>query len=135
MLIEYKIKFEKDGLTIAQQIEPNTPTSKAVTNGKARISGLPATQQTVSGAAVSNPLVKIPADGGGQPFGDTGGQPFGDTGGQPFGDTGGAPGGSAPIFILGPIVFGNAAYPEMGKPADSDSAGGDTKTRGASAGQ
>lgn len=133
MLIEYKIKFEKDGLTIAQHIEPNS--AKPAANGKQQVSGLPATQQEVESAAAGNPLAKIPADGG-TPFIDPGGTPFLDPGGTPFLDPGGTPGASAssPIFILGPIIFSNGASPELGKPVEP-AADAAQKSIGKAAGQ
>jgi hypothetical protein len=102
MLIEYKIKFEKDGLTIAQHIEPN---SAPAAPPKATVSGLPAAQQEL-GPVASNPLVTaagpIDKPGGGGPVDKPGG-------GGPIDKPGGGGFGTAPIFILGPIVFSNAA--------------------------
>lgn len=124
MLIEYKIKFEKDGLTIAQLIEPN---SFPVTHGRIRgsITRLPASQAEVENMASRNPLA---AAGGGPGDRPGGGGP----GDKPGGNVGG---GNQPIFILGPIVFGNAV-PESKeaapKPPDPVPA---LKTRSAKAGK
>src|ERR1700677_3487906 len=112
MLIEYKIKFEKDGLTIAQYIEPNSSRVANTRSTNAQATGLPATQTEVTGLANANPLANVAQDAGGQPFGDIGGQPFGDIGGGGGGVQGLS---AAPIFILGPIVFANAAPPEIAK--------------------
>jgi hypothetical protein len=157
MLIEYKIKFEKDGLTIAQYIEPNSVSiTPRASSGKATLKRLPATQNEVSSLTATNPLAKLAAksaDGGG-PANDTGKGPADDTGTGPADDTGTggpaddtgtgsrmSPGGpqSAPIFILGPIVFGNAVpehkehteppKPQPQKPARAP------KARGAAAGE
>jgi hypothetical protein len=111
MLIEYKIKFEKDGLTIAQHIEPNS-TRTASSRTKVPVTGLPATQHEVTTLAAQNPLAQGGASG--DQFGGASGDPFGGASGDQFG--GGAPG-SAPIFILGPIVFSNAA-PEHVEPTE-----------------
>lgn len=114
MLIEYKIKFEKDGLTIAQHIQPDAPAVAPARATNAQVNGLPATQKEVTARATTNPLAQ-----GGAPADPTGGAPADPTGGAPADPTGGGvPGSSAPIFILGPIVFGNAAPPELAKPVE-----------------
>ena len=152
MLIEYKIKFEKDGLTIAQHIQPNSA-GVARNLSKVPVTGLPATQQEVTSLATRNPLAQGGASGdpfggasgdqfGGAPgdqFGGAPGDQFGGASGDPFG---GSASGFAPIFILGPIVFGHAApenkesiekptpetpKPQLRKPAP--------KARGAAAGK
>jgi hypothetical protein len=130
MLIEYKIKFEKDGLTIAQHIQPNSAPVTQAQPKKAQVTGLPATQPEVTGLANANPLAGVAPDGGGQPFGDTGGQPFGDTGGGGQGSSAS----SAPIFILGPIVFGNVAPPELARPVAPNVADTPPKALGTTAG-
>jgi hypothetical protein len=115
MLIEYKIKFEKDGLTIAQHIEPNsTPVAYAGAQ-KAQVNGLPEKLQDAK--ATANPLATLGAEGG-APIGQLGGAPIGGLGGAPIGGIGGGAPASAPIFILGPIVFGNTAPPEVAKPVE-----------------
>jgi hypothetical protein len=132
MLIEYKIKFEKDGLTIAQYIEPNSSRVANTRSTNAQATGLPATQTEVTGLANANPLANVAQDGGGQPFGDIGGQPFGDIGG---GGGGGVQGGAAaPIFILGPIVFGNSAPPEIAKSVEPTAPDTPPKALGTTAG-
>lgn len=95
MLIEYKIKFEKDGLTISQHIEPN---SSPITYGRIKgpVTSLPASQAEVKNLVSRNPLA------------DTGGGPHDKPGGGPGDKPGGRSEGTAPIFILGPIVFGNS---------------------------
>jgi hypothetical protein len=132
MLIEYKIKFEKDGLTIAQHIEPNSSRVANTRSTNAQATGLPATQTEVTGLANANPLANVAQDGGGQPFGDIGGQPFGDIGGGGGGVQGLS---SAPIFILGPIVFANAAPPEIAKPVEPTVAETTPKALGTTAGK
>ena len=124
MLIEYKIKFEKDGLTIAQHIEPN---SSPVTNSrsKAPITGLPASQAEMGTLVSRNPLT---TSGGGP-----GDKPGGGPGDKPGGNAGGF--GNAPIFILGPIVFGNSVpeTKEIAKPQEPAPASA-PKARGTAAG-
>lgn len=103
MRIEYKVKFEQDGLVISQSIEPDSQgglrqaqslsTTKAVVKeppeGKAGEGKNPlATKANDLGGGVSGP----PTDTGTKNVNDEGG-------GGPI------PGGVAPIFILGPIVF------------------------------
>ena len=133
MLIEYKIKFEKDGLTIAQHIEPNSAGLKPSSNAK-QVNGLPAAQRDVD-AAATNPLAKSAGAGSGPIF-DTGGGPIFDTGGGPIFDTGGVPVAAAPspIFILGPIIFTNGASPELGKPVEPSVTDTASKSLGAAAG-
>jgi len=136
MLIEYRIKFEKDGLTIAQHIEPAAANTASVTaNGKQQVNGLPATQKEVESAASTNPLAKTAAGGG--PIFDTGGGPIFDTGGGPIFDTGGVPvaAASAPIFILGPIIFTTGASPELGKPIEPSVTDTTPKSLSAAAGE
>jgi hypothetical protein len=133
MLIEYKIKFEKDGLTIAQHIEPNSLQAvRGVKNGKVNVNGLPAAQHEVKALVARNPLAAggEPADpiGGGGPA-----DPIG--GGGPADPIGGNVPGSAPIFILGPIVFGNSAPPEIARPIESTSSDATRKALGAAAGE
>jgi len=151
MRIEYKIKFEKDGLTIVQDIEQNN--GKAASTVKQQGNGLPATQQEVASATAGNPLTRVPTDGGAGPILDTGGGPILDTGGGPILDTGGGPildtgggpildtggvpvaSGSSPIFILGPIIFTNGASPELGKPVGPSGADTAPKALGKAAGE
>src|SRR5260370_40915489 len=83
MLIEYKIKFEKDGLTITQRVEPNG-------SGTQRVP-----PSAMGDVTVAKHL--------GQSFAATKG---GDSGSDP-GPGGGGPG-SGPITILGPIIFGGS---------------------------
>jgi hypothetical protein len=131
MLIEYKIKFEKDGLTIAQYIEPNATAPKTAANGRQQMNGLPAAQTEITPTVSANPLAKVAPDGGGAPISDTGGAPISDTGG-------GVPGSSmssAPIFILGPIVFANAAPSELAKPVEPTVADSAPKALGTTAGK
>jgi hypothetical protein len=123
MLIEYKIKFEDDGLTIRQYIEPNSvplqgSTNNAVqgiTNSKVKVNGLPATQGEVKALAAVNPLANLSAkDIATGPIDETAG-PIDETAG-PIDETAGQAGqGSAPIFILGPIVFGGSVPQERTK--------------------
>jgi len=130
MLIEYKIKFEKDGLTIAQYIEPNATTPKTAANGSLQVNGLPARQTEITPTVV-NPLAKLAPDAAGGPITDGGGGPITDPGG-------GVPGSSAssaPIFILGPIVFGNVAPPELAKPIEPNTADSGPKALGTAAGK
>ena len=135
MLIEYRIKFEKDGLTISQHIEPN---SAPETFGRIKplVSSLPAAQSEVRNLGARNPLDRV----GGAPGDKPGGAPGDKPGGAPGDKPGGFPGGSGPnpIFILGPIVFGNSA-PQQQEPAEPQKPESpettDGKTRSAKAGQ
>jgi hypothetical protein len=92
MQIEYKIKFDKDGLTVTQTITPNS-VPVPVANGQVKeLTAAP-------GADVVNPLTKVSNDvASGGP--DNSSQD--DTNGPP-------PSQQAPIFVLGPIVFSGAA--------------------------
>ncbi len=127
MLIEYKIKFEKDGLTIAQHIEPNSsPLLRAGVN-TALVNSLPASQTEVTAPAAANPLIQVASDHGGEPIEGGGG------GGMPGGP--GSSASSAPIFILGPIVFGNVAPPELAKPVEPTVADTTPKALGTTAGK
>lgn len=132
MLIEYKIKFEKNGLTIAQYIEPNSVRmARGAKNGKGQVNGLPAAQHEVPALLDKNPLAMPSAESGG-PHDETMG-PHDETMG-PHDETMGVNGqGSAPIFILGPIVFGGAEPTEITKPVDSTTPDGPPKARGAAA--
>ena len=135
MLIEYRIKFEKDGLTISQSIEPN---SSPETFGRVKqpVSSLPAAQSEVRNLASRNPLDRVGGAPGDKPGGAPGDKPGGAPGDKPGGFPGGS--GSSPIFILGPIVFGNSA-PEQKEPADTQKSQPpgptDGKTLSAKAGQ
>jgi hypothetical protein len=128
MLIEYKIKFEKDGLTIAQHIEPN---SNPVTYGRIKmpVTTLPAAQDQVRTLVPPNPLVTA-----GAPADRPGGAPGDIVGGAPGDTVGGAGAGSAPIFILGPIVFGNSV-PESRESTEPQQADQHRKARGAATGR
>jgi hypothetical protein len=109
MLIEYKIKFEKDGLTVSQRIEPNS-TQAATANGRVKSLDAPA------GAGRINPLVKAsrdPASGPHPPSEDTSSGPN-----PPSEDTSSGPIGQSPIFVLGPIVFNNPAQASAAAPAE-----------------
>jgi hypothetical protein len=128
MLIEYKIKFEKDGLTIAQHIEPNSSPLLRAGVKTALVNSLPAAQNEVGAVAPANPLAQVAADsGGGEPIEGGGG------GGIPGGP--GSSTSSAPIFILGPIVFANAAPPELAKPVEPTVADTTPKALGTTAGK
>jgi hypothetical protein len=108
MLIEYKIKFEEDGLTIAQRIEPNSVRRNGVANNNVKVNGLPEAQHEVKALAPANPLAGLSTkDVAAGPSDETAG-PSDETAG-PSDETAGQGGqGSAPIFILGPIVFGGS---------------------------
>src|SRR5258708_1959860 len=100
MLIEYKIKFENDGLTITQRVEPGASRTQ------------PAKQSVFSGVTHSKHLSRsFAASVGGGPGDETGtGGGPGDetgTGGGPGDETGtgGGPG-SGPVTILGPFIMG-----------------------------
>jgi hypothetical protein len=96
MLIEYKIKFEKDGLTITQRVEP----SASVTP--------PVQPSAVGDLTVAKHLPSAFSAGKG---GD---------GGPEIGPGGGGPE-SSPVTILGPIIFGasnGSSSPLAGKGGD-----------------
>ena len=80
MLIEYKIKFEKDGMTITQRVEPGD--SRAQLHGPTRLRGI----------TVAKHL--------GSSFSGQGGGP-----GDPPGPGGGGLG-SGQVTILGPFIIG-----------------------------
>jgi len=136
MLIEYKIKFEKDGLTIAQHIEPNSVPVIHAAASKAPVNGLPATQKEARTLTPANPLAKIDAGTGGPPpdVGTGGPPPDVGTGGPPP-DVGTGGSGYAPIFILGPIIFGGSAPQDLAKPIDSAQLSSPPKTFSAKAGE
>lgn len=113
MLIEYKIKFEKDGLTISHRIEPNSPSAQ-IASPRVIALGAPAT------AATSNPIATDPASGPNPPSQDTSSgpnPPSQDTSSGPNPPSEDTSSGSvtqssgvvapAPIFVLGPITFNN----------------------------
>ncbi|MBV8841397.1 MAG: hypothetical protein JO307_01175 [Bryobacterales bacterium] len=127
MRIEFKIKFEKDGLTISQDINP------ASTSGD---------ETRPNRTAIGVPLVSLPGKrselGSRDPRGGTQGDPFGGTQGDPFGGTqgdpfGGNPPGSAPVFVLGPIIFNGANHAQGSSPEGSP--GNDIETKPKSEGQ
>jgi hypothetical protein len=116
MLIEYKITFAKDGVTITQRVEPNSSTA-------------PTLQPSATGdLAVAKHLGKtFAASQGGGP-GDEG-------------DIGSGGPGSMPVAILGPIIIGGsngASNPAVagkgGGPGDEGDIGsGGPKTNAAGA--
>lgn len=108
MLIEYKIKFEEDGLTIAQRIEPNSVRRNGVANNNVKVNGLPAAQHEVRALAPTNPLTELSAKDVASGPGDETTGPGDETTGPGDETTGQGGQGSAPIFILGPIVFGGS---------------------------
>lgn len=135
MFIEYKIKFEKDGLTVSQTILPNSAPAP-VSNGKVKELDSPARADS------KNPLTSVPADSSSGPGdhpgdnssgpGDHPGDNSSGPGDHPGDNTSGIPG-QAPIFVLGPIVFNNpaqaaAAQPE--RPADQRPTTSRAKTAG-----
>jgi hypothetical protein len=68
MLIEYKIKFEKDGVTVTQRMEPNASNRPAVSN----VAGKP-TFSKIVGDKVGDGLAEDPERvGGGVPGSDSG---------------------------------------------------------------
>jgi hypothetical protein len=104
VLIEYKIKFEKNGLTITQRVESGASVPA------------PAKPAPSSNLAVSKHLARsFAASTGGGP----GDLPDTDGGGPPFALSGP---GLGPITILGPIILGGWAAPddpgEGGGPGD-----------------
>jgi len=97
MLIEYKIKFEEDGVTITQRVEPDSSGSAPVER-TIPPSGL--TGRSL-GRAFEAPPGRSGQDGKDQS--GTGGGP-----GDPTGPGGQGPG-TRPTIILGPIVVGAPA--------------------------
>ena len=121
MLIEYKIKFEKDGVTITQRIEPGT--SKDVVIDTNCQSG-DAISRSLGSSCASGPggggaedigpggggAEDIgPGGGGAEDIGPGGGgaEDIGPGGGgaEDIGPGGGAGTGSGPVIIFGPIVI------------------------------
>ena len=97
MLIEYKIKFEDDGVTITQRVEPD-------------VSGRASVEQTIlpsglTGRSLGRAFEAHP-DRSGQDRTDQSG--IGGGGGDPTGPGGQGPG-TRPTIILGPIVVGAPA--------------------------
>ena len=132
MLIEYKIKFEKDGLTIAQRIEPTSASRNGGGGYRAGINSLPAARHEMKTPALKNPLTNVPDIATG-PGDETTGP--GDETTCPGDETTGSGGlGSAPIFILGPIVFGNA-HGEDNESKELPQSDGSPKARGTAAGK
>ncbi|HEV3330520.1 MAG TPA: hypothetical protein VG096_06040 [Bryobacteraceae bacterium] len=114
MLIEYKIRFEKNGLTIAQHIEPDSmrAAKQAQQNGNVSVNGLPATRTEVTSPAATNPLSTLSAKDVAAGPGDETTGPGDETTGPGDETTGGVGRGSAPIFIIGPIVFADSFHNE-----------------------
>ena len=81
MLIEYKIKFEKDGVTVTQRVEPNASSRRVVSS--------------VSGKPIFSGLV-----------GETSGDPDPGVPEDPERVGGGGPGsGSGRVVAFGPVIF------------------------------
>jgi hypothetical protein len=90
MLIEYQIKFTKNGLTITQQIDENTAgTTEPLVQGNSLLANIQeshaanAEKPEATGPPVGGSPINRPGGGGGVP-----------------------PGTSAPTIIIGPIFFG-----------------------------
>lgn len=91
MLIEYKIKFEEDGLTITQRVEPDASDSAPVAR-TAQTGGL-------TGRSLGSAFEAGEGGGPEDRIGPGGGP------GDPIGPGGEGPG-ARPIIILGPIIVG-----------------------------
>jgi hypothetical protein len=106
MVIEYKIKFEEDGIVIKQciqagvavaQTRPNAPTAGHTLSGSQQESKA---AQAAASTQADNGQGAPASKGNGQNPGVTG-----SGGGENPGDTGGGITGSTPITIIGPFVF------------------------------
>jgi hypothetical protein len=86
MLIEYKIKFEKDGLTITQRVEQSGSTAQVKPGTPVEGNLLPKSKEEIVAAPATKPR--------------SGAGPNDETG-----DTGAGGFGSAPIILIGPIVL------------------------------
>ena len=86
MLVEYKIKFEKDGLTITQRLEPSGSTAQVKPGVPVEGNLLPKLKAEIVAAPATQPLA------GGDP-----------TDGPSSGT--GPDLGTAPIILIGPIVL------------------------------
>src|ERR1022692_1452162 len=107
MLIEYKIRFDDDGVTISQRIEPGGSEGNVrVTTGGDRGGGLP------KGLPVS---FRMPAKAASDDSGQGGGvSDKSDVGGgvSDKSDVGGGEPDTAPIIIFGPIIVSGKARPK-----------------------
>jgi hypothetical protein len=115
MLIEYKIKFEKDGLTVSQRIEPNS-TAPQVTKSPVAIGPVKALN-VPAGAGSENPLAEL-SSGPNPAMDDTSGP------NPSMDDTSGPTAvAQSPIFVLGPIVFNNPAQSSAAQPKPPNNQG------------
>ena len=107
MLIEYKIRFDDDGVTISQRIEPGASEgSVRVTTGEDD-SGVTTNELPVSFQMTPQPASDDSARGGGlSDRSDVGG------GVSDQSDVGGGEPDTAPIIIFGPIIVSRKARPE-----------------------
>ena len=87
MLIEYKIKFEKDGLTITQRLAQSDSTAQVKPGVPVEGTLLPKSQAEIVAPPTAKPL--------------QGGNP----GDEPSSGTGPNNLGTAPIILIGPIVL------------------------------
>ena len=96
MLIEYKLKFEKNGLTLTQRIEPGTSGSQGNAGTFTEENSLKASFQESKAATASGPK---PGGGPGDEPGPGGHGPGDDPG------PGGSGFGTAPVTIIGPFIL------------------------------
>ena len=94
-MIEYKFKFEKNGFTLTQQIEPGASDSKATGKALVEANALKASFEESKQTKAAQPK------SGGGPNGEVG------SGGGPNGEVGSGGGGfgTAPVTIIGPFVM------------------------------
>ena len=102
MLIEYQVKFQKDGLTITQRVEPNTPPSITDSGPVVTHNALNASNDESKASSAAQTSHKSGA------FDDQG-------------KAGSLPAlGNTPMTIIGPFIF---LQPD-GKPTDRESTDG-----------
>lgn len=108
MLIEYKIRFDDDGVTISQRIEPGESEGNVqVTTGEDD-SGVTAKELPVSFRMTAQAASDDSGQGGGvSDKSDVGG------GVSDKSDVGGGGPDTAPIIIFGPIIVSGKARPKL----------------------